>query len=100
MNRTTALTVEAPLDFIPTGYVYEESVNNCIQLGMKVIWFESYDMALISSLANFNIIANLKLWYDNGSEEVMVNEDTYNNHNVTDLYLNRSGKYDPIDEQI
>ncbi len=92
MNRTISLTIEHnpgywgnpnwKAQFDQYG-LEDAEFPPCPQMGKIVTWFQWYDMDLVLNILNHNPIHNtffisgLLCWWDNGTEEVRIDETNY-----------------------
>lgn len=110
MNRTNAIIIRnnnqelhAWLD--SQGITYERSIP-CPQLNEDVFFIQSLtDIQMIEVLDNdpdfyegLIFKSNYKLWHDNGEQEIIVRDNEYKDYNINQLYVNRKGTYDVIEE--
>lgn len=83
--------------------IYFEQAEPCPQLNEKVLFVEEYPFELLNLNPDF-IIGKFGrafvCFFDNGKEEVRVQNNEYINYDLKTLYEKRTGKYDIIDELI
>jgi len=120
MNRTTKLTISYQNHW--TEDQWQETIekygieftppNICMELNERVLWFRWYDEEVIKIMLSLKqpaeIIANLRMWYDDGEAEIRITEKNYlaedeegnklYDHNL--FYMDRSGKYDPVEPDM
>lgn len=113
MNRLQALTIEI------ADWMDAESFQTWIQkfgiewtIGTltedptkRVIWLHSYDPTMFDAIPEgetLNILKNFRMFYDNGSEEIAINENNYMNfwNQRKSWYMTRKGTYDPPENEI
>jgi hypothetical protein len=76
-------------------YGIEYSEGNCPELGYEVIWVKDFKAELFSlAHGELNIETNLRLWYDTGTEEILINENNYRVYDSSLFYDIKTGKYD------
>ena len=116
MNRSKSLTIKARSWMNENDYAHLISKHGiewtskrgetscCSQFkGYQVVWCRDYDMDLIKiALLHADpavILSNFRAFYDNGSQEILINEDNYPDYIsvINDWYLQRTGKYEPVE---
>ena len=83
--------------------------NICPELNERVLWFKWYNEEVIKTMLSLKqpaeIIANLRMWYDDGEKEIRITEKNYlvedeEGNKLYDynlFYMDRTGKYDPVE---
>lgn len=103
MNRKTALKIKLEewmlgSELMELVYIYNiEATKAALQRGEQpVIWLESYDEYIfrIADGRQMTILANLRLWYDDGEKEIRINEHNYTEYDSDYFYKTRTNKYD------
>ncbi len=103
MERTSALTIELKewmlgSELMQLIDIYNiEATKEAILRGEKPkIWLENYDKYIfrIADGRPMNILANLRLWFDDGEKEVRINEHNYKDFDDSKFYSQKLGTYD------
>ena len=107
MNRLNALCIvredwmdeEFYSDVVDT-YGIEATQGDSPELKRKVIWLSRHDEQIFYlAQGDMEILYGLRLWYDDGTQEIRINEINYKQYNPLEFYTDRIGKYD-IQEEI
>jgi hypothetical protein len=109
VNRNTAITIvhsQAIYDYLTTQGVDFDRVNKCTQLNEDVLFIYSIQWSEVVGMLGLSPVffdsekykGNFGCWFDDGEKEVRVKDNDYTSYNINELYENRTGKYDPIDE--
>jgi hypothetical protein len=102
MTRTSAVRIKTEdwmtvEDFssIMKDYGIEYTVGVCPQLGYPVIWIKDFKAELfLLAKGDMQIETNLRLWLDDGTQEILINENNYKDYDCSKFYEVRTGKYD------
>ena len=102
MNRTAALCIEIE------EWMTEESFQEAMQtyhieftigfepkLKKRVIWLKEHDEHIFTMAQGpMSILYGLRLWIDDGEQEIRINEHNYKQYDSSLFYNDRMGKYD------
>ena len=58
------------------------------------VWLSWHNEEIFQLGHELEVIKGLKLWYDDGEQEVRINEHNYKEYNVNGFYVDRTAKYD------
>jgi len=93
--KTESWMTEQEFGDIMDEYGIEFTVGKCPQLGYPVIWVKDFKAVLFSlAKGEMQIETNLRLWYDDGTQEILINENNYKEFDSSKFYSVRLGKYD------
>ena len=112
MNRNNALTVkyndswkQEDWQSTITKYGIEYTAPfECKELEEKVLWLSFYDKEVINTMLSLSppavIMYNLNMYFDDGKAEIRITAFNYTQYDYTKFYMTRTGKYDPIEEEL
>lgn len=107
MNRKQALTIQLEQWMLSSELmelieIYDiEATKSALERGeTPVIWLREHDEYIfrIADGRPMTILANLRLWYDDGEKEIRINEHNYKEFDSNLFYKNRTNKYNKDDE--
>ena len=103
MNRKQALKIQleewmlgSELMELIDVYKIEATKAALLRGEQPVIWMRDHDEYIfrIADGRDMTILANLRLWYDDGEREVRINENNYTEYDDSKFYSQRLGTYD------
>jgi hypothetical protein len=101
MNRkqATRIRIEPWMNTTDFAQVIEDlgieySEGDCPQTGYRCLWVMNADERIFKmALGELRIETNLRLWLDDGEQEIRINEHNYKQYDSGLFYKTRSGKY-------
>ena len=73
----------------------------CPELGYPVIWLSKCDERIFQlAKGELNIETNLRLWFDDGTQEISITEKNYKEYDSNLFYDTRTGIYDITQDEL